>query len=443
MERGLVTHIRKSRPDIWHSNEQYGFLPGKSVMDAIAQVVEDWSQANDTKQQVYAIFFDFAKAFDLVDHRHLLTKLSAQGLLEPWTISWLAAYLSDRKQRVVTSHHKTEWLPVEAGVIQGSVFGPILFILFIHDINKYMPAGVDIKKYADDILNYIIGHSIPADLPQQVVDAVQRWCADNKMRLNINKCKVMVLSKYPTAASPVFINGAPLDAVTEYKYLGIEVNNQLEWDRQWHRVKKLTSSIPHLVKRLRYLGYKQSALVSAIRSHVLSHFTFSAPLLITSREEYRREMQSLLKRLLRSANISASLAASTYNITSLDSFIEEACVNTLTRILADPCHPLARKLAKSTRTTRAFSYKTGKYNSNAYRDSFVQTTLRIMRDGKRDLYTTSTATTRASQTSKPLQTPTAPKTNKSVPSICPHCQRICKSNAGLTNHLRVHRRAKQ
>ena len=170
LERGLVTHIRNSRPDIWQTNEQYGFLPGKSVMDAIAQDVEDWSQAHDTKQQVYAIFFDFAKAFDLVDHHHLLTKLGAQGLLEPWVISWLAAYLTDRKQRVVTNQNNTEWLPVEAGVI-----GPILFILFIHDINKYMPAGVDIKKYADDILNYIIGNNISADLPQQIVDAVQLW----------------------------------------------------------------------------------------------------------------------------------------------------------------------------------------------------------------------------------------------------------------------------
>ena len=118
-----------------------------------------------------AVFFDFAKAFDLVDHHFLLTKLGAQDLLEPWVIS----YLTDRKQRVVTSQHSTEWLIVEAGVIQGSVIGPILFILFIHDINKVMPPGVDIKKYADDILNYIIGHVISADLPQQIANAVQRW----------------------------------------------------------------------------------------------------------------------------------------------------------------------------------------------------------------------------------------------------------------------------
>ena len=95
----------------------------------------------------------------------------------------------------------------------------------------------------------------------------------------------MLLSKHPSVASPVYINGTALEAVNKYKYLGIEVNNQLEWDRQSHRVKQLTGSIPHLVKRLPDLGFKQSALANVIRSHVLSNFTFSASLLITSREE--------------------------------------------------------------------------------------------------------------------------------------------------------------
>ena len=155
-------------------------------------------------------------------------------------------------------------------------------------------------------------------------------------------------------------------------------------------------------------------------------------------------MQSLLKRLLRSANISAPYAASTFNISSLDKFIETACVNTLSRLLADPAHPLAKKLSKSTRTTRAFPFKTGKYNSNAYRDSFVQSTLRILRDGQRDMYIPSTTSTRASQPKPPTSTAPhfspAPKVSKAASITCLQCKRVCKSNAGLASHLRVHRR---
>ena len=170
----------------------------------------------------------------------MLKKFTEKKYLPIWLISWLAAYLTDRKQRVVSGEIITEWKKVEAGVIQGSVLGPLLFILFIHDINDYMPEGIDIKKYADDILNYIIGHNIPSELPQKIVDAVFQWCNENKMRLNIGKCKTMVISKWPTVAVPAIINETPLETVNKYKYLGIEINNKIEWDLQWNRVRDQT-----------------------------------------------------------------------------------------------------------------------------------------------------------------------------------------------------------
>jgi retron-type reverse transcriptase len=117
-------------------------------MDAIAQVIEDFSKAKETKQAILAIFFDFAKAFDLVPHDKLLHKL--KRYLPQWLTSWIAAYLRNRKQRVVYNQTKTEWKSVEAGVIQGSVLGPILFLLFIHDINEILPNEIELEKYADD-----------------------------------------------------------------------------------------------------------------------------------------------------------------------------------------------------------------------------------------------------------------------------------------------------
>ena len=73
-----------------------------------------------------------------------------------------------------------------------------------------MPEGIDIENYADDILNYIIGHNVPSDLPQKIVDAVFQWCNENKMRLKIGKCKTMVISKWQTVAVPAIINQTPL-----------------------------------------------------------------------------------------------------------------------------------------------------------------------------------------------------------------------------------------
>lgn len=160
---------------------------------------------------------------------------------------------------------------VEAGVIQGSVLGPVLFLLFIADINNYMPAGVSFEKYADDIIAYIIGEAIRSDLPQKVAEAVEKWCADNGMRLNVGKCKVMhsctrtpKLSKSkpsnssksvkrlsskprainkpsPTKSSTclptITLGQAALEPVSVYKYLGFHVNPSFDASVQWDNIR--------------------------------------------------------------------------------------------------------------------------------------------------------------------------------------------------------------
>ena len=154
-ERIIAKWIFQHTKTIWRTNKQYGFLPGKSTVDAVIQVIDDWGFAVDRNIKLLAIFFDFAKAFDLVDHEVLLEKL--QKLLSNWLTAWIATYLSNRRQRVYFNGSTTTWKDVLAGVIQGSVLGPVLFLLFIFDINDFLPTGVTLFKYADDILAYVTG----------------------------------------------------------------------------------------------------------------------------------------------------------------------------------------------------------------------------------------------------------------------------------------------
>ena len=155
LERIICKKIIHLTQEIWQNNQQFGFLPGKNTTDAVIQVIDDWGNAIDQNKSIQAVFFDFSKAFDLVDHMILLKKLTKMNIPK-WIVSWIAAYLQNRKQRVITQKHKTEWKNVEAGVIQGSVVGPTLFILFISDINEYLPVNIKAPKYADDILTYCI-----------------------------------------------------------------------------------------------------------------------------------------------------------------------------------------------------------------------------------------------------------------------------------------------
>ncbi|MCA9328109.1 hypothetical protein KDA14_06280 [Candidatus Saccharibacteria bacterium] len=98
-ERVLAKHILLLARDTIRTNNQYGFLPGWCTHDAIIQALDDWGTTLDKKGKMLAIFFDFAKAFDLVDHNVLLSKLSK--ILLSWLCSWIVAYLTNRRQRVI------------------------------------------------------------------------------------------------------------------------------------------------------------------------------------------------------------------------------------------------------------------------------------------------------------------------------------------------------
>ena len=100
-------------------------------------------------------------------------------------------YLTDRYQKVKTGKTTTEWLLVLQGGVQGSVIGPILFILYIYDINKYIPDEAQLKKYVDGILLANLLGNYDRTLPQRIADGVFKWCFDNQMSLNTNKCKII------------------------------------------------------------------------------------------------------------------------------------------------------------------------------------------------------------------------------------------------------------
>ena len=113
-------------------------------------------------------------------------------------------------------------------MIQGSVLGPVLFLLFIAGINEYLPEGIHFEKYADDIIAYIIGSKTRTDLPQRVANAVEKWCEVNHMRLNVSKSNVMYFN--PANPQPeITIGESRLGIVNEYKYLGFYITNTIAY----------------------------------------------------------------------------------------------------------------------------------------------------------------------------------------------------------------------
>jgi hypothetical protein len=378
----------------------YGFTTEiliRSTMDAIIQVIENWSEAKDTDKSTFAVFFDFAKAFDTVDHEQLLIKLRDKLKLQPWLISWIAAYLTGRQQRVKCGNFASEWTDVEAGVIQGSVLGRILFILFISDINESLPVGVELAKYADDILAYIIYDSKTdvRALPQQIVDGIHGWCKANKMTLNIGKCKCLSVQR-STCTRPVLalpsLEGIQLQLVDDYKYLGFTLSSVFNWDDQWARVRTIVNKVPYLLKSLKLYGIKTAILVAVYRSYAPSHFLYSAPVLSATSYEIKEEMRLFHRRALRIIGVSPECAEEKFKIPSIENYLNQQCVNIAQKIYDNPRHAATanlrqRRITRTGRTTQSnFKFELPIARYAPYRDSFLQKFFHALRDGTTDLY---------------------------------------------------------
>ena len=198
-------------------------------MDAIIKLIEDWTQAKDNQQSTQAIFFDFAKAFDLVDHRVLLKKLSKQ--LPEWIVSWIALYLTDRQHKLVTQQQNGK--SRSRSNLRERLW-PYPF-LSIHCRHQWH-ASFELLKWADDIMAYL---SIKKhdEKTKQAAYGIVKWYQANKIRLKIKKCqKIKMTSADYHQLKTTKIYWQDIDEVYSYKYLGININADLIWNLQWEHV---------------------------------------------------------------------------------------------------------------------------------------------------------------------------------------------------------------
>ena len=132
---------------------QSGFTAGDSSVNQLVELYNTFCQALDEGKEVRSVFCDISKAFDRVWHRGLIAKLKHYGIWGP-LLNWFQSYLTNRFQRVVIPGGISEWLEILAGVPQGSILGPLLFIMFINDIVKEIHSNI--RLFADDTSLYII-----------------------------------------------------------------------------------------------------------------------------------------------------------------------------------------------------------------------------------------------------------------------------------------------
>ena len=250
MEHVIASYLRQ----VWDKNDwlyenQHGFRPGYSCESQVITVCQDIADSMDNGDRIDAIVIDFSKAFDLVPHDRLLMKIAISGV-DSRIVAWVREFLRGRTQRVKVRGELSEEVRVTSGVPQGSVLGPLLFLVYVNDIWRNIESTI--RLFADDCVIYkkIINNG-DIDRLQEDLDRLGEWAAENAMKINPSKCKAVRFTRARVKHPLNYTIGDQLiPEASSCKYLGIIFRNDLNWaDHVNYTVKKAWKAL-HFIMRI-------------------------------------------------------------------------------------------------------------------------------------------------------------------------------------------------
>ena len=236
------------------SDNQYGFREKHSTYMALINMIDQISSEMDNKKFSIGIFLDLSKAFDTIDHNILLQKLEIYGI-RGTALCWFNSYLANRKQCVVVNGEYSQHLTISCGVPQGSILGPLLFLLYINDLT-HSTAILKFVMFADDT-NLFFSHKDLNELTNIVnceLNKISLWLKINKLSLNIKKTHFILFhfrqKKIITSVS-IQIDNNNIEQVKMTKFLGIIINENLTWSDHIETVANKCSKNIGIIRKLR------------------------------------------------------------------------------------------------------------------------------------------------------------------------------------------------
>ena len=280
------------------SEQQSGFRNKHSCESLINLVIINWKIAIHNNKIIVAVFLDLRRAFETLDRNILLLKLSKYGI-ENIELKWFESYLSNRTQQTRVNEVISSEITTSIGVPQGTVLGVFLFLIYINDIERVV-TNCKLLMFADDALLYVESDEVRVAV-NKINDDLQHlsnWFKMNKMKLNIDKTKYMILNSRNVDNCNVIIDDTCLDQIMEIKYLGVIIDNKLNFKSHLDYICKKIAKKLYFFRSIRN---KLSVYTSIkiFNSIIKPHFEFCSTIMLMFNNEMVKRLQVLQNRGMR------------------------------------------------------------------------------------------------------------------------------------------------
>ena len=261
------------------SKNQSGFRPGDSCSNQLLSLVHEIHKAFDDKNclEVRSVYLDLSKAFDKVWHGGLMFKLKQNGV-NGKLLSLLDNYLQNRQQRVVINGQESKWAHIKSGVPQGSVLGPLMFLIFINDLESNLKCQVNF--FADDtsIFTVVRDPEVSASDLNHDLDVIARWAHQWKMAFNPDPTKpaeeiVFSNKKVKVHHPPIFFNNIEVKRVNHHKHLGLILDSRLSFSNHINEKVNIARKWIGIIRHLKSVIPIKS-LDQIYKMQIRSHFDF-------------------------------------------------------------------------------------------------------------------------------------------------------------------------
>ena len=341
---------------------QFGCLRGLSTTFCLLDMLYTWLSYLDTQNNYIRVcFLDFSKAFDRIGYNVLINKLIDLGVRRS-LIPWIINFLTDRRQRVKICRSISNWLPVTAGVPQGTKLGPILFLVMVNNLKPSTP-DTRMWKFVDDstVSEHLTGNI--ASAIQSTLNHIESWCSDNWMILNPKKCKELRICflKRSVELQPLEISGCELEIVQSHKALGLTIQNNLKWDEHIRSIIAKASKRFHILRILRRSCIPPLDLIKIYIALIRSILEYSCEVWNNSITQYQNEeLERVQKRVMgiifpgRTYDEALIIA----NCERLELRRKKICINTLRKIITQG--PLKENLLQTRETVHHYNIRNSK-----------------------------------------------------------------------------------